>query len=233
LITGYGSEMTLLIERTIPRKPIPSATSRSRFPSYSRNLRDILELDGHRISAAGNASEALARKVILRPDRSIVYFSPFAERITSYSADEVYGRDFVNLLIPEAQRPADEELMRVMAGCPTPGFENHVLCRDGSRRWMAWNARVLPDYEGGPAILEVGHEITFLKLAQERALQAERPAAIGEVVAGLAHESRNALQRSQACLEMLALAVHHRPEVLDLINRIQKSQNHLHHLYED
>ncbi len=32
---------------------------------------------------------------------------------------------------------------------------------------------------------------------------------------------------------MLALAVRDRPEVLDLINRIQKAQDHLHHLYED
>ena len=53
------------------------------------------------------------------------------------------------------------------------------------------------------------------------------------MVTGLAHESRNALQRSQACLEMLALAVRDRPEALDLINRIQKAQDHLHHLYED
>src|SRR5262249_12854605 len=34
-------------------------------------------------------------------------------------------------------------------------------------------------------------------------LQSERLAAIGETVAGLAHESRNSLQRSQACLDML------------------------------
>ena len=98
---------------------------------------------------------------------------------------------------------------------------------------MAWNARYLADYEDGPAILKVGQDITFLQQAQERALQAERLAAIGEVVTGLAHESRNALQRSQACLEMLALAVRDRPEALDLINRIQKAQDHLHYLYED
>ena len=98
---------------------------------------------------------------------------------------------------------------------------------------MAWNARYLDDYADGPAILKVGQDITFLQEAQERALQAERLAAIGEVVAGLAHESRNALQRSQACLEMLALAVRDRPEALDLINRIQKAQDHLHSLYED
>jgi signal transduction histidine kinase len=41
------------------------------------------------------------------------------------------------------------------------------------------------------------------------------------------------MQRSQACLEMLALADRGRPQSLDLIERIQKAQDHLHHLYED
>jgi hypothetical protein len=53
------------------------------------------------------------------------------------------------------------------------------------------------------------------------------------MIAGLAHESRNALQRSQACLEMLARLARGRPEELDLIDRLQKAQDHLHHLYED
>ena len=53
------------------------------------------------------------------------------------------------------------------------------------------------------------------------------------MVAGLAHESRNALQRSQSCLELLALELEDQPEVLDLVDRIQKAQDHLHHLYEE
>jgi PAS domain S-box-containing protein len=172
--------------------------------------------------------------VILRPDHSIVYFSPFAERLTGYAAAEVRGRDYLALLLAETDRAAvAERLLRVVAGTAAPGFENPVRCRDGSRRWMAWNARYLADYDGGPAILKVGQDITFLKQAQERALQAERLAAIGEVVTGLAHESRNALQRSQACLEMLALTVRDRPQALDLIGRLQKAQDHLHLLYED
>jgi CheY-like chemotaxis protein/anti-sigma regulatory factor (Ser/Thr protein kinase) len=69
--------------------------------------------------------------------------------------------------------------------------------------------------------------------AQVRALQSERLAAIGQMVTGLAHESRNALQRSQACLEMLSLIVSDRPEALNLIGRLQKAQDHLHNLYED
>ena len=63
--------------------------------------------------------------------------------------------------------------------------------------------------------------------------QAERLAAIGEMTAGLAHESRNALQRSQACLEMLGWEVQDRPEALDLLARLQSAQDRLVHLYEE
>ncbi len=79
----------------------------------------------------------------------------------------------------------------------------------------------------------VAHDITDRKQAQERALQSERLAAIGHMVAGLAHESRNALQRSQACLDMLALKVTDRPEALNLIARIQAAQDDLQRLFED
>jgi two-component system, LuxR family, sensor kinase FixL len=124
-----------------------------------------------------------------------------------------------------------EHLRRVLAGTPARGFENPVRCRDGSHRWFLWNAQLLTDYEGAPAVLKVGQDITALRHAQERTLQAERLAAIGQMVTGLAHESGNALARSQACLEMLAMEVEDRPEALDLIGRIQNAQNHLQQLY--
>ena len=45
-----------------------------------------------------------------------------------------------------------------------------------------------------------------LRRTQGRALQAERLAAIGQTMAGLAHEGRNALQATQSCVERLRLA---------------------------
>jgi len=77
------------------------------------------------------------------------------------------------------------------------------------------------------------HDETLRKQAQERARQAERLAAIGETMAALVHESRNALQRSKASLEMLQLEVEDRPEALRLIQRAQKAQEDLHRLYEE
>jgi signal transduction histidine kinase len=76
-------------------------------------------------------------------------------------------------------------------------------------------------------------DVTSRKRAEERLLQSERLAAIGEMVTGLAHESRNALQRSKACLEMLAIELEGHPAALDLVNRVHKAQDHLHHLYEE
>jgi C4-dicarboxylate-specific signal transduction histidine kinase len=78
------------------------------------------------------------------------------------------------------------------------------------------------------------HKRAREQLAQqhERLLQSERLAAIGEMVAGLAHESRNALQRSQACLSMLANRVDDRPKAAELVLRAQQAQDDLHRLYE-
>src|SRR5262249_1622810 len=100
-------------------------------------------------------------------------------------------------------------------------------------RWLVWNAEPLSHYEGGPAILAVGQDITSLKQAQEHALQSARLASIGQMVTGLAHESRNALQLIQASLEMLALEVEDRPEALELIASIQAAEDRLHRLFED
>ena len=92
----------------------------------------------------------------------------------------------------------------------------------------------LLDSAGVPyALGGVSTDITPLKEAQQRAVQAERLAAIGQMSAGLAHEGRNALQNSQICLEMLARQLQDRPEALELVAGIQHAQDDLHRLYEE
>jgi PAS domain S-box-containing protein len=196
-----------------------------------------------RLTLAKERSEAAFRTlieaapcliVILRPEGNLVYFSPFAEEVTGHRAGEVLGNDYATFfLAPEDRQRVGENIQQALAGTLVRWVENPILCKDGSRRWVIWNARRLPDYESGPAVMLVGQDITVLKRAQERTLQSERLAAIGQMVTGLAHESGNALARSQACLEMLSLEVQDRPEALDLLARVQSAQNHLQQLYEE
>jgi len=198
----------------------------------------------HRLATAKERSEAAFRTlveaapsmiVILRPPaHTVLYFNRWAEELTGHAGPSVVGGDFLGTFVPEEQRPAvDDALRQVSEGTPIRGLESPVLCKDGTRRSVLWNAGPLADYEGGPAVLAVGQDITALKQAQERTLQAERLAAIGQMMTGLAHESGNALARSQACLEMLALELRDRPEALDLVDRVQKAQDHLQQLYEE
>jgi two-component system, LuxR family, sensor kinase FixL len=172
--------------------------------------------------------------VMLKPDFSVAYFNSFAKELTGYSTEEVLGKNFFQVFLPDAYQPLmADEFQRVLAGTPSRGYENPALCKDGSQGWIVWNAQRLDDYEGGPAILAVGQDITKVKVAQEKALQSERLAAIGQMVTGLAHESGNALARSRACLDMLSWEVEDRPAALDLIQRIRQAQDHLQQLYEE
>ena len=76
-------------------------------------------------------------------------------------------------------------------------------------------------------------DVSDRKRAEERTRQSSRLAAIGETMAALVHESRNALQRSKANLEMLSLEVEDRPEAQKLVARVEKAQEDLHKLFEE
>ncbi len=64
-------------------------------------------------------------------------------------------------------------------------------------------------------------------------LEANRLAAIAQMVGGLAHESRNALQRAVACLDLLELDLKNNPEHLELSAQIRNSLCNLVDSYEE
>lgn len=179
-----------------------------------------------------------AQAIVLVLDRSgrILRFNGYFEKLTGYRLEEVAGDDWFDTCLPPADRPRVREAFAHTLD-DTDAFTNNIhsiVTKAGQQREIQWFNKGLRDADGKVlGILAIGHDITPLRSAQQRALQAERLAAIGQVFAGLAHESRNALQRSQACLEMIARRVKDRPEVLNLIDRLQHAQNHLHQLYEE
>ncbi len=132
--------------------------------------------------------------------------------------------------------PAGELPIQLAAarGAEVRDAEMDIVFPDGAIVNLFGHAAPLLD-ERGQSRGAVGAflDVTERKSAQQRLLQTERLAAIGQMVTGLAHESGNALARSRACLEMLALEVEDRSEAVDLVSRTMLAQDHLQQLYEE
>jgi PAS domain S-box-containing protein len=166
-------------------------------------------------------------------DGRITYINSRGASLLGYPVEEVLHRSAFDFVFPEDLAEARRKLARLLQGGQEKG-DFRLRCKDGSPLWVHFVASPVPDDgEGHSGALIMFINITLRKEAEKRALQAERLAAIGQMATGLAHESGNALQRSQSCLRMLALRVQDQPEALDLVNRIQNAQDHLHHLFED
>lgn len=177
-----------------------------------------------------------AQTIVLLVDLEgkIVRFNRYLEQVSGYRLEEVWRKDWLTTFFS----PADHEQVRqafagVLRGQSVRGVLAPLGTRHGDTREVQWFGRTINDAKQlTVGILYIGHDITELREAQDRALRSERLAAIGQMVAGLAHESRNALQRSQACIERLALRIAEQPDALDLLGRIQKAQDHLKYLYD-
>ncbi len=143
-------------------------------------------------------------------------------------------------IIPDSDHPQIEQLISRQCETESCGpVVTRFIDVEKRERTVRWFARSLPQPLTPTAPVEqqcqllVGHDITDLIEAQRRAVQQERLAAIGQTMAGLAHESRNAFQRSQAALETLALDLEEMPDALRLVERIQRANDHLLHLYQE
>jgi signal transduction histidine kinase len=187
-------------------------------PDTRVNVCDILELDDYRFETAGSVAETLGR-------------NNWAE-VTAIILDRRLPDGTAEELLPRLRQLAPQAAVIIVTGYADVGGAVSAL-RLGAADYIL--KPINPDELRArlERIAEHRRAEAELKQAQERVLQSERLAAIGQMMTGLAHESGNALARSRACLEMLQWEVEDRPEALDLIARIQKAQDHLQQLYEE
>lgn len=175
------------------------------------NLRDILELDGHYVESVATVAEAIARE----------NWSQFSAIILDRCLPDGTADD----LLPRLRLLAPEAAVIIVTGYADLDGTIAAL-REGAADYIL--KPINPD-----ALRASLSRIARIKRAEQQAVQAERLAVIGQMMTVLAHESRNALQRSQACLEMLSLELQDKPDLLSMVGDIQRSQDRLHLLFED
>jgi PAS domain S-box-containing protein len=110
-----------------------------------------------------------------------------------YAEDEVAGLDYASTFVPEEEREGLLGIFGQLTGSMEPTLsENHVLTKDGERRLVEWHGRSVAKPGGEfDFFFGIGIDITERRRMEderERALQADRLQALGEMAAGVAHE---------------------------------------------
>jgi PAS domain S-box-containing protein len=244
--TNLSWEATLQAPRATPLYAVLSATV-IEFPGARPGglrwlIRDVsarrLAEDALRAEKAFTENlieTAQALVLLLSPAGEMLRTNAYLESLSGYSREELRGHAWYTVLpAPEERSRVLKDFRRVVVTRAPLRANYRLRTRAGGDRLVAWAAKPQLGAQGEVlTVLAVGHDITELHEAQQQALRLERLAAIGQVSAGLAHESRNALQRGQACLERLRWKLHGQPEALDLLARAQQAQHDLLRLYED
>ncbi len=90
--------------------------------------------------------------------------NPAWERTLGFTLQELMSRPFIEFVHPDDRARTLEQNARVRDGGQALGFENRYLCKDGSYRWLLWNAT--PEH-GEHVIYSVARDITARKHAEE------------------------------------------------------------------
>ena len=152
-----------------------------RLPGRAARMSMAIDVDeGRRASEALRESDRRFREmldtielaaVLLDVVGTITYCNPYLLALTSFAKEEVIGRNFFELLVPEERRTgagADFN-SNIGRGVIAAHDEMEILTRRGERRVILWNNTVLRNPEGSIlGAASVGSDVTEQRIAERQ-----------------------------------------------------------------
>ncbi len=114
--------------------------------------------------------------ICLSSDYRILEFNGEAERVYGYKREEVLGKNYLEIFLPDdVQEEVATDIRKVLDGQPRRGFESSIKCADRTERIFMWNIDPLLDGSGHTTgVIAVGQDITEHKLAEEKLQESEK-----------------------------------------------------------
>jgi PAS domain S-box-containing protein len=105
----------------------------------------------------------------LQENSKIAVFNRFAEQLTGYKAEEVIGKEWIGMFIPEELQ---EDIYRIWEQIIDNQlidhyFENEIITRSGKRRLIGWGNTIITENGEFRMILSLGSDITERRMAEK------------------------------------------------------------------
>jgi PAS domain S-box-containing protein len=140
-------------------------------------------------------------------DQNILFWNKGAEKIYGWSAEEVIGKNAVDLLFKERSAQFDAARQAIIQNGEWKG-EIHQIRRDDSEIIVESRWTLVRDEQGKPkSILVINTDVTEKKRMESQFLRAQRMESIGTLAGGIAHDLNNVLSPILMAIDMLQLRV--------------------------
>ncbi|MFP4599077.1 MAG: PAS domain S-box protein [Persicimonas sp.] len=173
-------------------------------------VRDITELEDTR-DQLSKAQRRLCRLIDHIPDAvtvhrngRLIYVNPALAASLNYDdADELIGRRVLDLAHKEDAEKVSERVERMReTGEPLPPAELRFYRRDGSLLTAEIHSQPVV-FDGKPAIVSIGRDISDKQALLARAMRLDRKIAVGTLASGVAHEVNNPLAFASSSVDFV------------------------------
>ncbi|WP_223640222.1 ATP-binding protein [Corallococcus sp. EGB] len=163
-------------------------------------------------------------------DGTFLRLSRAWSRTLGFSEAELYSASLVDLALEEDRAATSRHLARAREGLPVLQFEHRARCRDGSWRWLQWNA--VPDPEEG-LLYAVARDVTQARRLEEERQRVERMK--NEFISTVSHELRTPLTSIRGSLGLLngGIVGPLDPQVEEMVNIAHRNSERLLRLIND
>src|SRR5689334_6691209 len=101
--------------------------------------------------------------------------NPTVEALLGYTERDWRARPFMEFIHPDDRERSEDETRRVFEGATVHAFENRVLCKDGSYKWIEWTAAPVRERH---LIYAVGRDITDRRRSENEQAALQRIATL-------------------------------------------------------